>query len=385
MLGNRKLILDTFCEVYDLLRPWMDGDFYDFSQLTIEPGSIYMVGRAQFNLNVQKVRDIVDSKQAIVVISNPAEGSETLKHHMQRAGVNEYVQDGRLLLLGGGDMESEYQYLQYDSFLPKVYDYPENLIECQRTPEIYTQLDKPYKFLFLNGRARPHRKFLIQSFSQLGMLDQAVWTNLDLHTGSTQEITMMRQGKDLIAETIPIKLLDSKYEVSRYYRNLTRGSPEKFVKNSLFDIGTGQPEWGEIYLKADLYIDTYFSVVTETIFTYPYSFRTEKIWKPVAIGHPWIAVANAGFYRDIKNLGFRTFDKLIDESFDDISNNLDRLHRVKDVIIDLYNSDLPSFMLAAQEICEYNQQHLQDMRVKIRTEFPERYRKFMIKQGIINE
>ena len=76
---------------------------------------------------------------------------------------------------------------------------------------------------------------------------------------------------------------------------------------------------------------------------------------------------------------------VIDESFDDISNNLDRLHRVKDVIIDLYNSDLPGFMLAAQEICEYNQQHLSEMRGKVRAEFPERYRKFMIDQGIINE
>jgi hypothetical protein len=380
MLGNRKLILDTFCEVYDLLQPWMDLDFFDFSQLTIESGAIYMIGRAQFNLNVQKIRDIVDSKQAIVVVSNPAEGSETLKHHMQRAGFDEHAQDGRLLLLGGGDMEPQYHYLQYDSFLPKVYDYEENLIECQRTPEIYTQRNKPYKFLFLNGRTRAHRKFLIQSFSQQGMLDHAIWTNLDTHTGITQEITMMHQGQDLIAEPIPIKLLDTKYEVDRYRGSLNQTLTEKFVKNTLF-----QSEWGDIYLNAEPYIDTYFSVVTETVFTYPYSFRTEKIWKPIAIGHPWIAVANAGFYRDIKNLGFRTFDKLIDESFDDITNNLDRLHRIKDVIIDLYNSDLPSFMLSAREICEYNQQHLREMRVKVREEFPERYRKFMIDQGIINE
>jgi len=380
MLGNRKLILDTFCEVYDLLQPWMDLDFFDFSQLTIESGAIYMIGRAQFNLNVQKIRDIVDSKQAIVVVSNPAEGSETLKHHMQRAGFDEHAQDGRLLLLGGGDMEPQYHYLQYDSFLPKVYDYEENLIECQRTPEIYTQRNKPYKFLFLNGRTRAHRKFLIQSFSQQGMLDHAIWTNLDTHTGITQEITMMHQGQDLIAEPIPIKLLDTKYEVDRYRGSLNQTLTEKFVKNTLF-----QSEWGDIYLNAEPYIDTYFSVVTETVFTYPYSFRTEKIWKPIAIGHPWIAVANTGFYRDMKNLGFRTFDKLIDESFDDITDNLDRLHRVRDVIIDLYNSDLPSFVLAAREICEYNQQHLQDMRSKVRAEFPERYRKFMIAQGIINE
>jgi hypothetical protein len=380
MLGNRKLILDTYCEVYDLLRPWMDLCFYNFSKLTIETDAIYMIGRAQFNLNLEKVRNIVDSKQAIIIVSNPAEGSETLKHHMQRAGFDEYTQDGKLLLLGGGDMEPKYQYLQYDSFLPKVYDYEENIIECQRTPEIYANLNKPYKFLFLNGRSRPHRKFLIQSFAQLGMLDHAIWTNLDSHIGRTQDITLIYQGQDLIAEKIPIKLLDSKYEIDRYCQNLSQPTTEKFVKNELF-----QSEWGDIYLKAEPYIDTYFSVVTETIFTYPYSFRTEKIWKPIAIGHPWIAVANEGFYRDIKNLGFRTFDKLIDESFDNITDNLDRLQRIKDVIIDLYNSDLPSFIKSAREICEYNQQHLSEMRIKVREEFPNRYRQFMIDQGIINE
>jgi hypothetical protein len=63
--------------------------------------------------------------------------------------------------------------------------------------------------------------------------------------------------------------------------------------------------------------------VSETVFTYPYSFRTEKIWKPIAIGHPWIAVSNFGYYRDMHELGFKSFGHLIDEKFDLIYNNVD--------------------------------------------------------------
>jgi hypothetical protein len=50
------------------------------------------------------------------------------------------------------------------------------------------------------------------------------------------------------------------------------------------------------------YIDTYFSVVTETIFDYPYTFRTEKIWKPMIMGHPFVAAANRGYYRDLHSV-----------------------------------------------------------------------------------
>ena len=100
-----------------------------------------------------------------------------------------------------------------------------------------------------------------------------------------------------------------------------------FAKYKLFN-----NEWGEIYLNANPYLDTYFSLVTETVFDYPYSFRTEKIWKPIAIGHPWVAVANPGFYRDMHNLGFKTFGDLVDESFDLIDNSIDRLERIAVVV-----------------------------------------------------
>ena len=104
-------------------------------------------------------------------------------------------------------------------------------------------------------------------------------------------------------------MLDKKYEYDHVVKNISLDSG--FVKHELFD-----NKWGDVYVKANLYLDTYFSVVTETVFEYPYSFRTEKIWKPISIGHPWVAVANCGYYRDLHNLGFKTFGNLIDESFD---------------------------------------------------------------------
>jgi hypothetical protein len=147
-----------------------------------------------------------------------------------------------------------------------------------------------------------------------------------------------------------------------------------FVKNKLFN-----NKWGEIYLKAKPYQDTYFSLVTETVFDYPYSFRTEKIWKPVAIGHPFIAVANQGFYQDLHNLGFQTFGSVIDESFDQIENNTDRLDRIVEIVQDLCQQDLASFLDSCYNTCKYNQQLLAELGPRIRAEFPQKFLNFINK------
>jgi hypothetical protein len=170
-----------------------------------------------------------------------------------------------------------------------------------------------------------------------------------------------------------IRYLPAEYEVPVYRPRLELPLPdEQFVKYHLFN-----DTWGEIYLQPEPYIDTYFSVVTETVFEYPYSFRTEKIWKPIMMGHPWIAVSNRGYYRDIRNLGFKTFDGIIDESFDLIDDNQRRIERIAQVVQDLCQKNLAEFLQATREVCKYNQQHLNQLRHQIRSEFPDRFINFL--------
>jgi hypothetical protein len=374
MLGNRKLILDTFCEVYDLLKPWMDQDIWDFSQWDLFPGAIYLISRKELFANLNRIREIAEQDLAKIIISNPAEGSETMIGQMRP--IQDLIFNQKILLIGGGNMDARYPCLQYDSFLPKILDYDENLLAIAKSDEIYTKLDKPYKFLFLNGRLRLHRKYLIDRWHQNNLIDQSIWTILDTNLPTPGDLAppgdSTIKGKTISLTTRAHKYLDPKYEVDRYANRTNLPLSDRFMKNKLFN-----NEWGEIYLNSEPYIDTYFSVVTETVFDYPYSFRTEKIWKPIAMGHPWIAVANAGYYRDIRNLGFKTFDGIIDESFDQIDNNQDRIKRIAQVVEDLCQQDLVSFLKECYTVCRYNQQHLVEMRLKVRQEFPERFFKFV--------
>ena len=383
MLNGRKLILDTRCEVYDQLRHWEDESFYDFSIHTIVPGAIYIIGRAQFNFNKQRIRELVESDTIRVILSNPAEGSETLKVHCESVHkIADLVVQGRILLIGGGDMDPGWPCLVYDSFMPKIHDYKENQQEIDKAQALYTTPNKPYKFLFLNGRRRNHRKFLVEKLNIMGLLKHSLWSFLEGGAAvGPVSLSVPFNGEELMLVNREPTLLPPRYEVDRYSKNIDQiqGHGSAYVKFELF----GQ-EWGEIYLKAEPYVDTYFSLVSETVCDYPYSFRTEKIWKPVAIGHPWIAAANRGYYRDIRNLGFQTFSHVIDESFDEIDNTQDRLTRITQVVDDLCKQDLDKFLESCYNVCKYNQQHLLEMRQTVRREFPKRFLQF-IKQSHFDE
>jgi hypothetical protein len=343
------LFLDWCCELTPMMLPWADQTYYSFDSLPVVPGATYIIGREQLRLNADRVRGMVD--QCCIVFSNPAEGSETMVWHLRHYGVEDLVLSGQIKLIGGGQMPPEYPQMLFEHFLTQPFRFEENQQAATRTPEIFAKTQKPYKFLCLNGRSRPHRVQLLNELERRNLLDSALWTNLDNHVR-------------------PIKLLPKHYEVDRYTPNINPDT--RFVKHELFN-----NEWGEIYIKPEPYIDTYFSLITETVVDFPYTFITEKTAKPLAMGHPFIVVGTCHYYRDLRNLGFKTFDSLIDESFDSIDLSSDRLERIIQVVDDLCSNGLEDFMCAAESICKYNQQHLQQYSAEQLADLPQRVLKFI--------
>ena len=372
MLNNSKLVLDNFCEVYDLLEPYSADSFWDLGQHTIVPGAVYVVGRHQFKQHLVQLTQLASQGVIRLILSNPHEGSDTLRKQALSLGIKPLVDAGCILLLGGGDMTADWKCLQYDSFLPKIYDYEENLAAAACMDDIFNSPNKPYKFLFLNGRMRANRKYLLESFRLSGLLEQSLWTSLDSNSGLGAHLKLIHHGENLMETVRPARTLDPYYEVDRYQHLSNPVTDQRYVKMDLFD-----QEWGEIYLKPEPYVHTYFSLVTETVFEYPYSFRTEKIWKPIAIGHPFVVAANCGYYRDLRALGFETFGHVWDESFDLIDNNQTRIEAVAALVEDLCKQDLAYLPAQCYNVCKYNQQHLADMRLQVRKEFPERFFQFL--------
>ena len=373
-----RLFVDRFSEVADLLEPYATESFYNFAEVADEPGGVYIVGRQNFLDNTDRFLAMAESGQHSMVFCNACEGSWTLESQLSQLKMAELSANGKILLIGGAKVDPRYPCLVLDHFLIRIMDYPENRLAQKKTQNIFQKKSKPFKFLSLNGRARPHRKYLYERFRQQNLLDHSLYTMLDAMPTSTRYFTLQAGDLNVMATASELRRLPDHYEVPRY-RDPTFGpiTYRTNLKQELF-----RWEWGEIYLEPQAYIDTYFSLITETVCAESdFSFRTEKIAKPLAMGHPFIVAANAGFYRDLRNLGFRTFDHVIDESFDLITNAQDRMDRIIEVVSDLCRQDLADFLAACEDVCKYNQQQLDEFTAHSRRHFPERFFQFLEQHG----
>ena len=365
MLGNRRLVCDTSCEIHAEIQHLVDDTFWDFEQYELKPNDVVVLARQTVNRYPDRVKQLTET--CLPVLANPSEGSQTLKLQCQRLGLIDLIRNKKLLLVGCGDMEPELNCMVYDHYAYRATCYESNTEQGARADEIYNKLNKPYKFLFLNGRTRPHRKYMIEKMRDARLLDHAIWTNLD-----TTPVYNHTYSTNLVTRPSEIRLLPAEYEVEQFHSGQKDQYQHAFIKHELFD-----NQWGDVYIRAEPYIDTYFSLVSETVCDYPYSLRSEKIYKPIAMGHPFVAVANCGFYRDLHHAGFQTFGHLIDESFDSMDNNQDRLDRIAQVVQDLCAGDLAEFLVASRAITKYNQQHIASEGPRIFSEFPDRFVNFI--------
>jgi hypothetical protein len=84
----------------------------------------------------------------------------------------------------------------------------------------------------------------------------------------------------------------------------------------------------------EIYEKSLISFITETKFDENVVFLTEKIFKPIALGHPLICLASAGTLRGLAELGFRIDWYGIDPSYNDIEDHKERFLATHKVLED---------------------------------------------------
>lgn len=85
---------------------------------------------------------------------------------------------------------------------------------------------------------------------------------------------------------------------------------------------------------------------------------TEKICKPMMMKHPFVVVGTKHYLKQLRSLGFRTFEGLIDESYDELDSHEQRAIAIKDLLKTMTMDRSRSFYDDSREICEHNQKHL---------------------------
>jgi hypothetical protein len=89
------------------------------------------------------------------------------------------------------------------------------------------------------------------------------------------------------------------------------------------------------YINTDWYESTAFSLVAESNLTSPV-FMSEKTFKPIAFEQPFVVWGSPGTLEYLHTSGFETFDHVIDETYDTIINNEQRLDSIVTVVNNLY-------------------------------------------------
>ena len=103
-----------------------------------------------------------------------------------------------------------------------------------------------------------------------------------------------------------------------------------------------------------VYNQSYYSVVSETVYFNTYSFFTEKIAKPILAKRPFVSFSGQNYLKNLKQLGFKTFDNVIDESYDNIFDLKQRMEKAWEQVEYLIAQDPFEIYQQTQEIRDHN-------------------------------
>ena len=90
-------------------------------------------------------------------------------------------------------------------------------------------------------------------------------------------------------------------------------------------------------INEEYFNQAYFNYVVETHFDNDTIFLTEKTFKPILNLQPFVIIGNPGSLALLKDLGYKTFDTVIKEDYDNIINHKDRMSQILKISFDLTN------------------------------------------------
>jgi hypothetical protein len=177
----------------------------------------------------------------------------------------------------------------------------------------------------------------------------------DLHRAGLLENSYWSYGTDITAgeaETdnpIEVDTLNIRADIAEF---LSRGP---YTCDTL----TAEQHNDHHVIETDHHAESYCNIVLETHFDADGSggaFLTEKTFKAIKHGQPFVIVGCAGSLAALRSLGYRTFDHAIDNSYDNISNNTERWIAVRQAIAHIKSQDLLAWFESCRSDTEYNQQ-----------------------------
>lgn len=203
---------------------------------------------------------------------------------------------------------------------------------------------KNKKFICFNRNIKHHRLFVTTETIRRGLLDKSYFS---MYLNSTTEDDGMIGMRSQI---------EHYQDWSRYLPKLGESSVKTMNDNAhLFPLRLSlQQNLGEphgVRTDLNLFNDSYFSVITESKFFHDSGdidemkdqlsldcfFFTEKTYKFIAARMPFVFVGFKDSLKILRDIGYKTFSPYINESYDSIENDEERLVAIMDEVERLSN------------------------------------------------
>jgi hypothetical protein len=210
----------------------------------------------------------------------------------------------------------------------------------QQVPATPIHFDtRPWRFTILNRTHKWWRATVMADLQRHGILDMSQWSyNTDITVGDNPA-----------DNPIEIDTLGLRNHVESF---LNKGS------YTCDNLTADQHNDHHLHIPKH-YTQSYCHVVIETHFDADQSdgaFLTEKTFKPIKHGQPFIVVGAPGSLQALRNLGYRTFDHAIDNSYDLETDNTRRWQKVLEAIKKINCCDSDSWFASCINDIQHNQQ-----------------------------
>ena len=208
----------------------------------------------------------------------------------------------------------------------------------KKNPQVLDQID-PYQvktktFDILLGRNKPHRTFVYDFINNNDLNDQVIMTYLK----GSDTISLQEQDTNgWIWEDAGLELPDQDFTWTV--------TPIRYQ---------GQGMSLSQVIPLSIYNQTAYSIVAETNYDNNYSFFTEKIVKPILARRLFLVVSGQHYLHNLRSLGFKTFDGIVDETYDSIEDNNLRFKSVCEQITYLINQPQEEILAKVKPITEHN-------------------------------
>jgi len=210
------------------------------------------------------------------------------------------------------------------------FDQPDNYYATEEwakklQSQLYLGMDRPKRFDCLLGANKPHRDQVERLYKSSAYQDQFVYSYF----------------KNQVNQGI-------------WSRNVDRA--QTTTHRVRVDIH-GRNVAISVLLPIDIYNETFYSIVAETVCTNHYSHFTEKTAKTFVAGRPFVVFSGQHFLKNLRSLGFQTFSAVINESYDAIENETERFAQAWQQVELLCQLDPAAVMQELQSVIAHNQQH----------------------------